>query len=116
MKQKHKLTPDAHKQIKESAAVLPPLVRLNKDGSDRTRAVTKTYKGSELPEGVKLSPGVAFNPNKLYVQRFNEPVYVNHEVEMVNAFWSGGEPAVKDYINKVVEISKKSRKEVLTKA
>ncbi len=115
MKQKHKLSPDMHKQIKESAAVRPPLVRLNKDGSDRTRVVTKTYNGSELPEGVKLSPGVAFNPNKLYVQRITEPVYVNHEVEMINEFWKGGEPAVKNYINNVVEISKKSRKEIIQK-
>ena len=115
MKQKFKLSPQMHKEIKESAAVLPPLVRLNKDGSDRTRIVSKTYKGNEIPAGVKPSPGVKVEPNKLYVQRIQEPVYVNHEVEMINQYWSGGERAVKAYISKVVEISKKNRKDVLKK-
>lgn len=104
-----------HKEIKESAAVLPPLVRLNKDGSDRTRMVSKTFKGSDIPKDVKPSPDVKVEPNKLYVQRIQEPVYVNHEVEMINQYWTGGEPAVKAYIERVVEISKKNRQEILQK-
>lgn len=115
IKSKYKITPQIHKEIEESAKVLPPLVRLNKDGSDRMRAVTKTYKGSELPPDYKPRPGVKFDSSKNYFVNIQEPVYVNHKVEMINEFWKGGEPAVKNYINKVVEISKKNRNELKAK-
>lgn len=38
----------------------------------------------------------------------------HHKVEMINEFWKGGEAAVKNYINNVVAISKKSRTELKT--
>lgn len=73
MKNKYKLTPQIHAEIEESAKVLPPLVRLNKDGSDRTRIITKTFKGSEMPSDYKPRPGVKFDPSKNYFVNVTEP-------------------------------------------
>ena len=112
---KHKLTPQAHKEIIEAARVLPKLVRVNTDGSPMYRTVSHTAMGRDMitrdkfgeEQLPKMADGVKFNPNKLYVQKLQEPVWINHEVEMINRFWKGGTAGVQAYINRVHEIANK---------
>lgn len=101
---KYKLTPQAHKHIVEQARIMPALQRLDKHGKPMSRQITKTVKGADLPEGTKTDDGKAPNPNKLYVQRGAEPLLVNHEVEMISAYYQGGQAAVQAYIARVEAI------------
>lgn len=95
MKTKFKLTPQAHKAILEAAKALPQLVKLLPDGKPMYRKLN-TYEGPQVK-----TDGSYTKHTKLY----QEVVYVNHEVEMRNAFAQYGESAVQKYIDMVHEIN-----------
>jgi hypothetical protein len=98
MQRKHKLTPQAHKNIIEAARTLPKLVRLNPDGTQQYRKAAE-YKGA-----TNYEPGKGYTKNS---QHRMEPVFINHEVEMINRFWKDGEAGVHAYIARVNEIANK---------
>lgn len=108
MKHKHKLTPQDYKIIVERAAKLPQLVRIKPDGTYMSRQVTKTLLGKDLPKETKIE-GKILEPNKLYVQRISEPLYVNHQTEMIQAFWKSGPQGVINYIKSVEAIVERSK-------
>lgn len=109
MKRKHKLTPQIHKQIIESAKLLPKLVKLKPDGiTPEQHYVSKKVRGYELEEGTKIKDGSKINPNELYKVQSLVQNFINHEVEMINLFWQNGEDAVKNYIVQVNNIYQNS--------
>ncbi len=115
MTKKHHLGPDDYKAIVDRSQKLPQLVRLTPNGEPMSRSITKTVKGKNLPEGTKVTVtkgGKSFEADPeaetLYVQHIKEPVWVNHKVEMVSAFWKNGNQGVIEYINRVEAIAAKS--------
>ena len=102
-KYRHKLSPQDHKNIVEQAKLLPKLVRVGKNGKTLERA-TVTFKNV-----------TDFNAEKgtftKHIERSSEPVYVNHEVEMVSAFWDGGAAGVHKYIQSVKDTDARARAE-----
>ncbi len=97
---RHKLSPQDHKFIVEQAKLLPNLVRLNKDGKQQGRVLVDFKSVSDFNKDT----GTFVK----HVERRIEPVYVNHEVEMISAFWDGGQNAVHNYITRVNEIAKRA--------
>lgn len=104
MKHRHKLTPQDHKIIIERAAKLPQLVRTKPDGTYMTRQITK-FVGQkyEDKEGNKTSKPMN------HFQIISEPLYVNHQTEMIQAFWKNGPQGVIDYIKSVEAIVEHSK-------
>lgn len=102
MKTKFKLTPQAHKAILEVVKTLPALVKLNANGKPQYRKLN-TYKGA-----------TDYNPlngsfNK-HTQHELQPVYVNHEVELISAYKQYGENAITEYTKFVNEVNDKTKK------
>ena len=95
MKTKFKLTPQAHKAILEAAKALPQLVKLLPNGKPMYRKLNKFNGYSQ-----NSNEGLQKETN-----HYQEVVYVNHEVEMRNAFAQYGESAVQRYIDMVHEIN-----------
>lgn len=93
---KFNLTPQAHKSIIETARTLPQMVRLNPDGSQMARDVTK-FKGVEYIDEKGNKSEKPYN----HFTKGKEPVFINHEVEMINRFWQHGEPGVQAYVDSV---------------
>jgi hypothetical protein len=82
---KFKLTPQAYSAIVEIADKLPKLVKTNPNGTFQMRTITY------------------YNGGKTYTQK-KEPVYVNHQVELISAFQQYGNPGVNKYVQFVNEI------------
>lgn len=85
MKTNFKLTPQAYSAILEIANKLPKLVKTNPNGSCQIRTITE-YKGG-----------------KTYTQK-KEPVYVNHQVQLIKTFKQYGNSGVNKYVEFVNEI------------
>lgn len=100
MKNRYKLSHEDFKFIETKALELPKLVSIKPDGTPLTRVVTITKKGSEFDDP-KL------DPNKVYYQNIQEPVWINHKSEMISRFWKGARPAVDAYIASVLAIQER---------
>lgn len=61
------------------------------------RAISKTVKGSDLPEDV-LIEGKSPSPDKLYVQHGREPILINHETNLVEIYQKDGQVGVDAYV------------------
>jgi hypothetical protein len=97
MKTKFKLTPQAHKDILEAVKTLPALVKLNANGKPQYRKLT-TFKGYNMKTFTKQT------------QHELQPVYVNHEIELISAYKIYGEKAITEYTKFVNEVNDKTKK------
>lgn len=102
MKIKFKLTPQAHKAILEAVKTLPALVKLNANGKPQYRKLN-TYKGATDYDHRDGS----YSKN---TQHELQPVYVNHEVELISAYKSYGDEAISQYVKFVNEVNDKTKK------
>lgn len=98
---KFKLTPQAHKLIKEAALDLPVMVRVNADGTHKKRILTE-FKGYDYfdAQGNKTDQLMTHSTQKAV------PLIVNHEINLVAEFYEKGMPGVEAYINDVKEHAK----------
>ena len=97
MKNKFKLTPQANKAIIVAARELPKLVKVLPNGKPQYRKCN-TYEGT-------TEFNVTANSYTKNTKMFSEPVYLNHEVELRNAFSQYGDAGVQRYIQRVHEIN-----------
>lgn len=97
MKQKLKITFEVSQRIKVLKGELPKTPRFN-DGIIMTKPVQKTVSGKDLiKEGVTEVQGSKVNPGANYIQKAREPIYMNHEVGLTEAYRKDGEQGLLDY-------------------
>jgi hypothetical protein len=90
----NKLTPQVLKVINDLCAVLPKDYIKNPDGSIKFRAMAKRVSGKDLNDPEK------YDANKIYIQRYSEPIEINHAVKLRGIYSAQGEQGINDYIHK----------------
>jgi hypothetical protein len=101
LKNKHKLTPADYKHIKTVAMNLPQFQRV-KDGKPMTRIVTKFIGQIKTIGGIKNS-----------YQKIEEPIMVNHELNLIEVFKKDGMSGVETYCAHFVNLYKQEKAEQL---
>jgi hypothetical protein len=92
MRKLHKVTPEVYRWLVDESKKLPKLQRtLNGKPiyPSKTRYVGSFY---DINESAKI---------KNTIERIKEPLLVNHEVELINRYKSGGRKEAELYINSV---------------
>lgn len=100
---KFKVGPEIYKQIKEIVKVLEPLQKTDASGKPLFRKITQFV-------GTKGYSG----PNEKYTKTTKhgqEPLLVNHEVNLISEFEKFGPKGVKDYVDYVKELVRKTKEE-----
>jgi hypothetical protein len=105
-----KLTPEACKMINGLLKILPQFQRRNEKGDLMFRANTKLVQGKDLPQGTILNGGEKINKDKMYVQRFKEPILVNHSVNLYEIYQKDGQTGVDAYVNFFMDLHEKNKK------
>jgi hypothetical protein len=105
MKNKFKLSPADYKHIKTVAMNLPQFQRV-KDGKPMTRIVTKNQTSEYVPDG-------AMGKIKNSFQRVEEPIMVNHELNLIEVFKKDGMSGVETYCAHFVNLYKQEKAEQL---
>jgi hypothetical protein len=133
-KKKHRVTPEIHNQIKVIATELPALVKTNEKGERMYRTLNKSVLWEELTAEQQKQVGdkdktysrkVGFNkfsPSRTHSKatfvapmRYNikmeEPVMVNHYINLIASYEAGAEAEVEKYVkyinNLVIEAKAK---------
>jgi hypothetical protein len=96
---KFKLTPQIHKQLVELAKDLPALQQLSPTGKPLFRAACD-FVGTDL-----TAHSGRYDRYKQKIIRKQEPILVNHQVELIDKYQKRGMPAVDAYVAKVREIA-----------
>lgn len=91
------LTPKAIKEIERLNASFPRIQRKNPDGSLKTRKVQRRILGKDLPKEYKRK--FDWLPNNWYLHRINEPVFMNHKLNLIECFKKDGYEGLKNYEN-----------------
>lgn len=99
-KVKFKLTPQVHKQIVEAAKQLPPLVKVDSNGKPLYRKLN-TYKGATM----KINGSYTKT-----TQHELQPVFINHEVELIQAYQQYGDKGITSYVELVHEVNNNTKK------
>ena len=100
----YKLTPQIDKKIKEILETLPALQKTHL-GKLLFRTVNRPVDGKDIPEVSRLSiPN--FDINKQYDRTTQDPIYVNHYLNLVDAYKKDGERGINEYVEKIQYIDK----------
>lgn len=107
MKRNHKITPEILKVIKASAAQLP-LTQKTLNGKPLFRAgkvekvVYKDIKDKNLKKELLKLDDTLIGSEALNKQEL-EPIYANHEVNLISCYKAGGFPEMKTYIDTILK-------------
>lgn len=97
----YKLTPDATKMIKAVAITLPVLQKKNPStGKLMFRKLTKRIQGKDLPKDYKKKND--WSPMGYYTYTYEEPILVNHELNLIEVYRKDGNEGVNHYVNALV--------------
>lgn len=111
LKRKLKVPFEVHQEIKQLKGTLPRVPRFQPDGNVMTVPKQKTMLGMELiAEGVTKVEGNMVDPKMKYIRKYRETVYLNHEIEMIEAYKQGGQEGLDKYINYVHDMHEQIEK------
>lgn len=97
----HKLTPEATKMIKAVAITLPKLQKKNPvNGKLMTSKLVKRVQGKDLPKDYKKKND--WSPMGFYTYTYEEPILVNHEINLIEVYKRDGNDGVTHYVNALV--------------
>ncbi len=97
----YKLTHDATKMIKAVAITLPVLQKKNPaTGKLMFRKLTKRIQGKDLPKDYKKKND--WSPMGFYTYTYEEPILVNHELNLIEVYRKDGNDGVTHYVNALV--------------
>jgi hypothetical protein len=97
-KQNNKITPQVYKQLESLSKELPQFQRKNTDGSLMYRSFGKRVSGYDVPKADRETIK-DFDVKKYYSQKGQEPVLVNHSVNLRNVYQKEGQTGVDAYCN-----------------
>lgn len=96
MKYLNKVTPEVYKQIKVLIRALPQCPKLDKHGKPVFQVDGKRVSGKDVPAGTKIN-GQDPDPKGIYTHEQRKMVYLNHEVELVEAYKTMGQRGIERY-------------------
>lgn len=107
MKKKHKLTPEAYKQICGLAESLPTLYKTDKQGRVLRTSTSKLMSGKEANEQESTDK---YSEQKMYVRKEQVVQTVNHKVNLVTEWESKGQEGIDKYAANVRFIVEQAQK------
>lgn len=95
---KHKLTPEVYKSLIEVAKSLPSFQRVHDDGRPMSRVQSKLVRYEDLtPEQQKQIKKP--DPSRSYTVNYAQPIFVNHELNIIECYKNDGQPGADAYAN-----------------
>lgn len=85
------------KAINELVVTLPKFQMKNPNGSLKFRKINKRVQGKDLPKDYKKKND--WQPMAWYTCVYDEPVLINHKVNLVDAFKKDGYTGLSHYVN-----------------
>lgn len=115
----HKINSEVNKKLKEMAAQLPPMVKLNKaTGEPLVLIRKKSVAWEELTDEQKQQHKKEYHPRQngqtwdrpvRYFVTYKEPVLINHFVNIMQAYQSKGFDGVETYLKNIESILEASK-------
>lgn len=98
------MNPQVYKDIKRIAKELPKFQKKNPDGSLMFRVQSERILGKDLPKDYKKKND--WSPMEFYTRKVKVPVFLNHEVNLIECYKKHGKDGINGYVESINGIIK----------
>ena len=98
------MNPQVYKDIKKIASELPKFQKKNPDGSLMFSIQSERILGKDLPKEFKKNND--WSPMEYYTRKVRVPVFLNHEVNLIECYKKHGKEGINGYVESINGIIK----------